>query len=171
MKYFAYGSNMSLRRLRERVPAVSMLGSCALSGHQLRFHKSGQDGSAKCDAFYTGQQEQLLHGALYEIDQGGKSALDRVEGLGMGYQEKLVEVVTAAGVCVEAVTYYATHIDENLLPFCWYRQHVLVGAQELGLPQPHVELIENTEAIRDPDGERHEQQLALYAAGSSPLDQ
>jgi hypothetical protein len=54
MLYFAYGSNMSVSRLVARTPSAQPLGRCALRGHQLRFHKVGGDGSAKCDAFHTG---------------------------------------------------------------------------------------------------------------------
>lgn len=41
MNYFAYGSNMSLQRLRERVPGAEYLGSYTLINHNLRFHIEG----------------------------------------------------------------------------------------------------------------------------------
>ncbi len=48
MKYFAYGSNMSLARLKGRVPSAKRLGMFCLRNHQLAFHKiSKKDGSAK----------------------------------------------------------------------------------------------------------------------------
>jgi gamma-glutamylcyclotransferase len=53
MYYFAYGSNMSLSRLRERVPSAEAVGCFSLNGHDLRFHKLSKDGSGKCDAFFT----------------------------------------------------------------------------------------------------------------------
>lgn len=53
MKYFAYGSNMSLLRLWQRVPSAVRIGVFTLQGHQLRFHKLGKDGSGKCDAYQT----------------------------------------------------------------------------------------------------------------------
>ena len=79
MIYFAYGSNMSLRRLRRRVPAAEVIGTAALAGHTLRFHKAGRDGSAKCDAFFTGSRRDTIHGVVFRIDAAGKRALDRVE--------------------------------------------------------------------------------------------
>ena len=42
VKYFAYGSNMSLVRLRERVPSAERLGVFILAEYQLRFHKFHQ---------------------------------------------------------------------------------------------------------------------------------
>ena len=48
--YFAYGSNMSQRRLQARVPSATFLGIGILLGHALAFHKiSKKDGSGKCD--------------------------------------------------------------------------------------------------------------------------
>jgi gamma-glutamylcyclotransferase (GGCT)/AIG2-like uncharacterized protein YtfP len=162
MNYFAYGSNMSQRRLGDRIDCGSPLGIYTLARHQLRFHKAGTDGSAKCDAFYTGGLADAIHGVLYRIDRAGKSVLDRIEGLGNGYEEKVVEVADGTGSIVEAITYYATHIDDSLLPFHWYKQHVLVGAQETGLPPHYVAHIENMAATDDPDPLRQAKQLSLY---------
>jgi hypothetical protein len=49
--YFAYGSNMSTARLRQRMPSCKPLGTAVLSEHKLRFHKRSTDQSGKCNAF------------------------------------------------------------------------------------------------------------------------
>ena len=67
------------------------------------------------------------------IVMNGK-ALARLEGLGAGYEEKRVTVSRRGGVSVVALTYYATRIDETLLPYAWYKHHVLAGAREMALP-------------------------------------
>jgi hypothetical protein len=67
MKYFAYGSNMSLARLQARTPSARRLGTAVLESHDLRFHKAGKDGSGKCDVVHTGGAE-CVYGVLYEID-------------------------------------------------------------------------------------------------------
>ncbi|MFB2707091.1 hypothetical protein [Marinobacter shengliensis] len=57
--------------------------------HALRFHKwSRKDKSAKCDALFTGNSEDVVIGALFEIPSSEKGPLDRAEGLGFGYEEK-----------------------------------------------------------------------------------
>ena len=119
MNYFAYGSNMLLPRLRQRLPCAQLLGTAHLPGHALRFHKAGKDNSGKCDAFFTGLVSDRVIGVLFEISVNGKEVLDRVEGLGSGYEEKLVRVVDAVGKEVEAFTYYATAIDRGRAPFGW----------------------------------------------------
>ena len=162
MLYFAYGSNMSLRRLQQRIQVARLLGSAILHGHQLRFHKAGSDGSGKCDAYCTDVHDDVMHGVLFEIDDAGKASLDGIEGLGFGYDDKEVEVLHA-GRPVMAVTYIATRIDEARQPYAWYHQHVVVGAQEAELPEDYLHSILSVEVAADPDSERHERELAIYA--------
>ncbi|MCF8057186.1 MAG: gamma-glutamylcyclotransferase [Desulfocapsa sp.] len=97
MKYFAYGSNMSLNRIRQRVPSALMLGMFSLEYHELRFHKHGRDNSGKCDAYYTNDSSNTVLGVLYQIDKSGKVILDRAEGVGCGYDEKEVIVSDVKG--------------------------------------------------------------------------
>lgn len=163
MIYFAYGSNMSLLRLRQRAPDAMRIATCRLVEHDLRFHKVSPDGSAKCDSFYTGSAEDQVFGAVYELGKASERVLDQVEGLGSGYDKKQVRVVDHAGNEYEAFTYYATLIDPMLLPYGWYRQHVLVGARELALPDTYLGRIEAVQYMDDPDFEREAQQLAVYA--------
>lgn len=162
MKYFAYGSNMSLRRLQQRTPSAASIGLFSLAKHDLRFHKAGQDGSAKCDAFYTGSAGDRVYGVLFELAQQEKHLLDHAEGLGAGYEEKRVCVVNENGCAVNAAIYYATDIDTRLKPFSWYKNHVLIGAQESKLTFDYIQKIIRTESIEDPDKYRCAQQRALY---------
>lgn len=162
MNYFAYGSNMSLRRLQQRVPQVQRLGTATLTGYRLCFHKVGQDGSAKCDAFYTGTELDVLHGVLYHIEPTDKLELDRIEGLGAGYAECEVKVEAASLQGVSALTYVATRIDASLSPFGWYKQHVLVGAREVGLPADYVESIAAHPHCDDYDLDRHRREIAIH---------
>ena len=39
MLYFSYGSNMSLQRMKERVPGAELISIATLFEHQLKFHK------------------------------------------------------------------------------------------------------------------------------------
>ncbi len=163
MKYFAYGSNMSVKRLRQRVPGAVSLGVFALAEHELRFHKiSHADNSGKCDAWYTGRADSLLLGVLYEIDPADKFNLDRAEGLGYGYDEKEVWVYNADGFQIQSFLYYATEFDDSCKPYTWYLQHVLTGAHEAGLPEEYIARIEAVQAVRDYDPGRELEQLAIY---------
>ena len=151
MKYFAYGSNMSLARLSARVPSAKRLGTYTLWQHTLKFHKLSHDGSGKCDAYYTGSLQDKVLGALFDICESEKPYLDKVEGLGIGYNEKTVLVEDEFGNKQQATTYYAICIDSDSIPYCWYKNHVLVGARESALPPSYVALIEDVTFVADKD--------------------
>lgn len=163
MKYFAYGSNMSLSRLRERVPSSERIGIFILVEHELRFHKSSTDGSGKCDAYQTRKPSDVVIGALFEINEDEKSALDKAEGLGVGYKEKTVKVKNEFGDVFNAVTYYATKIDATLKPYSWYLNHVIVGAKETNVPDQYLNVIQSTESIKDLDTSRDAKQRAIHS--------
>jgi gamma-glutamylcyclotransferase len=164
VKYFAYGSNMSLPRLRERVPSAERIGVFTLSEHSLRFHKvSKKDGSGKCDAFFTENSKDYIVGALFEISGNEKEALDKAEGLGYGYLDKEVTVSDVQGNSFEAVTYYATNTAPSLLPYSWYLFHVIYGAKETGVPSDYLEALEATKSQEDPDKERDARERAIYS--------
>lgn len=164
MKYFAYGSNMSLPRLRERVPSAERVGVFTLVEHVLKFHKiSNKDGSGKCDAQKTGNADDLVVGALFEISDNEKVLLDKAEGLGYGYQDKIVQVSDDQGEIIEAVTYYATNTDPSLKPYSWYLSHVVYGAKETGVPASYLSTIESTASIEDLDKNRDSRERAIYS--------
>ena len=97
-----------------------------------------------------------------DIPDEEKTKLDEIEGLGFGYEEKIVSVELHNGEIVEVFTYYATNIDPNLKPLHWYKEHVLIGARENGLPEEYIKKIEIVESISDADVARHEKELSIY---------
>ena len=162
MYYFAYGSNMSIGRLRQRVLVVERIGLFRLNSHDLRFHKIGRDGSGKCDAFETGDPGQFLWGSVFDINAGMKSKLDHFEGLGAGYEEKQVTVTGESGVRLGAFTYYATSIDESLRPYSWYLDHVVIGAKESGVPVGYLARLQAVEFVDDRDIQRDRMERSLH---------
>ena len=139
-RYFAYGSNMATSRLRQRAPSARPVAVAWLPGHVLRWHKLGRDGSGKCDVCAAGAcAEDAVWGVLFDIEQADKPGLDAAEGLGVGYDERMVHVQTDGGQR-RAVTYQAKpdRIDPKLRPRQWYKAYVLAGAREHGLPAAYV---------------------------------
>ena len=162
MYYFAYGSNMSSRRLCQRVPSARAVTVATLDRHQLKFHKVSKDGSAKCDAFKTEDANDSVYGVVFEIHPDEKIHLDRAEGLGVGYDIKQVTIKSRHGASFEAFTYYAIDIHNDLLPYHWYKDHVIIGAREHGLPHFYVEKIHAIESSHDPDTERAALETAIH---------
>ncbi len=163
--YFAYGSNLLESRLRapERTPGAICRGQASLDEHQLRFHKRGRDGSGKADAFFTGSPVHQLHGRVYELPLGELVTLDRVEGVGFGYERVTVSVTLGTLGLVDAQTYRALEpaIDPGIAPFDWYLNLVRAGAAEIDLPASHQESLRVISSIVDPDVDRRERARAL----------
>lgn len=160
---FAYGSNLYRPRLLRRVPDARALGAARLAGHELRFHKVGMDGSGKCDAFAVADPASVTFGALYQLSAAGRARLDAAEGLGRGYREARVRVLTSAGEEVPAFLYQATRIDPALRPFSWYLDHVIAGALDWGLPEHWIARLRGTPTLPDPDARRAARQRLLHA--------
>lgn len=149
--YFAYGSNMSTERLRGRAPSARPVGIGRLLHHRRCWHKRGRDGSGKCDVVFVGLDSvEAVWGVLFEIDEVDRAALHRAESLGVGYLEKTVPVLTAAGTR-HAMTYQAKpdQTDSRLRPLAWYKAHVVRGAHEHGLPADCVRELEAVDVAND----------------------
>jgi hypothetical protein len=153
---------MSTLRIQRRVASATAIFTAQLQEHVLKFHKRSVDGSAKCDIEHTRDRNDFVFGVVYDMLISDKPGLDKYEGLGNGYDEKSVVVIQPDGQSLEATAYYATHIDASLEPYHWYKQHVLIGALEHGLPREHVELIMATPSAPDPDQQKHIEELSIY---------
>lgn len=165
MYYFAYGSNMSSRRLRQRLGYARPVTVARLRAHRLCWHKQGRDGSGKCDAAPTGDPDHAVLGVLYDVAAEQRPLLDRIEGVGAGYTAIEVRLLLESGASAQAFTYQATLIDADALPFDWYKAHVLRGAREHSLPEEYIARLEAVPSLADPDRERHRRELLIYQPG------
>ena len=156
MLYAAYGSNLHPVRLLTRLPGSRFLGSAAIAGKRLCFHKRGQDGSGKC-TIVAG--DGSIHVAVYQINARERDRLDRIEGVGSGY---CVETIEAPGFG-ECFTYIAppSYIDYKLRPYSWYKEFVLVGCEALEFPIDYIAMIEEVATIDDADKERYAANMLL----------
>lgn len=162
--YFAYGSNMLVKRLRQksRAPSTTRLDVGYISGYRLTFDERSVDGSGKCDAEDTGLPDDRVYGVVYEINGTEKTLLDSAEGLGSGYAQKIMEV-TSDHANYQAVTYCATEKDPSLKPYSWYKEYVLAGAREHRLPPEYLAMIEKVECTEDPDPIRCAKERAILS--------
>lgn len=162
--YFAYGSNMLLRRLRARTPSATVIATGFVAGRSLAFHKAGRDGSGKCDMVATGSATDRVHGVLFRVARSERADLDRAEGLGNGYREENLLVQRDDGTSSIAMAYVATHVNSALRPYHWYKALVVSGATENGLPPAYVAWLQSVSSRPDPDPERRAANAQLLNA-------
>jgi ribosomal protein S18 acetylase RimI-like enzyme len=121
--YFAYGSNLWPPRLRSRCPSTQVVTTARLKGWSLHWDKPSVDGSAKLNI--RPEANASVTGALYEIEDGERQALDEAEPL---YSPIVVEVDGGRAL---TYTYEGSATEE--LPYDWYLALVEAGARHHGL--------------------------------------
>jgi len=149
VRYAAYGSNLHPLRLQQRTPSARLLGTSYHPDYSLRFEKWSLDGSGKCGIF---EGSSGVHFAVYELDPGEKPILDRVEGVGLGYEVKTLELPDYG----ECFTYVpaSSHVRNELEPYSWYHEIVLLGCEAHGFPDDYVSRLRRQPTTRDPDANR-----------------
>lgn len=157
--YLAYGSNLHPRRLQQRVASARLLNTVALMGWQLKFHKRGQDASAKCNIIQTGKTADVVYGAIYEMLRSDKYQLDKIEGLNAGYRQAWIDIADTGS----AFFYVAEQafIDKNLLPFSWYRELVMAGCRFHAFPPAYLTQIEQVVTATDKNKVRQQVNNAI----------
>ncbi|HEX8874444.1 MAG TPA: gamma-glutamylcyclotransferase family protein [Nitrosospira sp.] len=158
--YFAYGANMFSRRLKESIaPSAVAIDIGYVEGRRFSFGKVSRDGSGKCDIEVTNNPNDRAYGVLYRINVKEKSNLGKAEGLGIGYSEANIQIVTATGTHT-ATTYVASYKEPVLRPYQWYKALVIAGAVEHGLPAQYCEWLRTFEAQADANAERRTEREA-----------
>lgn len=167
--YFAYGSNMLEERLKRRVTTVAFRAIAALPCYRLRFRKKSEDCSGKCDIFHTRCPADVVHGVLFDLDDSQLGDLDRAEGCGYGYHSDTITLHLADGSQTDALVYLADPdaIDEALIPYSWYYELVIRGAEQHCLPNDYIAGLRAVPFTADPKPDRKtkreaEEALANY---------
>ena len=166
MRYFAYGSNMLTRRLTapSRAPSAFACGIAGAPGFVVRFHKMGADGSGKCTLVAAEDAAAVAYGVLYELSDSDGTKLDRVEGVHTGgYIRSSIKLRCLDGDTTGAVAYIANdrHVNPDSVPFDWYRDLVVAGAIEHGLPASYIGELARVPAVPDLDSARATQARRL----------
>lgn len=134
--YFAYGSNLASRRMRERVPGARARGRARLDGFRLVADKPGRDGTAKLNL--APAPGSAVWGALWELRAEDLLVLDRFEG---GYLRVAVSVRSEAGP-LAATSYRSGLACAEAALSRDYKALVVEGAREQELPAGWIALLE-----------------------------
>ena len=155
MLYFAYGSNLDLDQMRERLPDVRVVGLAALRDHRLTFplyFERWGGGTAGVTHAHGG----TVWGVLYEMSETDLAALDAHEGWkGPGDHHNLYDRDLATVELtrpddgsvprrVRAYTYFARTLNPSA-PSRFYLDTMLKGARYHRLPPEYIEWLESLE--------------------------
>jgi gamma-glutamylcyclotransferase len=150
--YFAYGSNMSAERLFEerlKPEGVAMGERVAgrLDGWRLAFNKKARTPPGAGAGNIVMAPGAIVHGTLNLLPPKGFEILDKYEGVAGGhYGRQLVRIVRGDdGATVEAITYVALLVAEDLRPTRTYLGHLLAGRDLL--PADYFQRLSETPTI------------------------
>lgn len=165
MLIFAYGSNMNLNRLTQRVPSAVKTSNAFLPGYKLVCNKVSKDGSAKANIIKTDNLAELVWGVLLTIDSDEKALLDKAEGLGKGYNEDTLIFFDETNNPYPAQVYIADSnvINNNLLPYDWYKEFIVTGAIQNELPADYILQLQSIICSRDNDEERRTKNYSILS--------
>ena len=155
---------MLTERLKARVSSAKNPSPFALRKYRLRFHKKSSDCSGKCNIVATAFDSDVVHGVLFDIDDAQISLLDKAEGVGHGYLRNEISV-SIDGIMTKVSVYIAEKdaIDDALIPYRWYYELVLSGAEQHSLPNDYVAGLRAIPFTNDPKSDRKSRLEALDA--------
>ncbi len=135
---------MLTERLVARCSTAKAIGTAFVNDYCIEFSKVSIDGSGKATIQSRKQNKQF--GVLFEISYSQKEALDRVEGLDVGYEQlALNNVINCSnGIVNSAYTYQAIKLNSELKAYDWYLALVIAGAEQHGLPFDYIATLRQT---------------------------
>lgn len=164
MLIFAYGSNMNINRLTQRVPSATKVSNVFLTGYKLMCNKvSRNDGSAKANIEKSDIATDIVWGILFEIDSNEKPLLDKAEGLGKGYNEDCLTFTDENNLNYIAQVYIAdsNSINNRLVAYDWYKEFIITGAIQNQLPADYISQLQSIPFIPDPDEKRRSDHYSI----------
>jgi gamma-glutamylcyclotransferase len=149
-RYFAYGSNLVIERMRERGADFTAARPAVLRDHRLVFDKRSSDGTSRANVERS--VGARVYGVVYEMAADGLRALQQFES-GYDLVEVLVQSARAdGGVEVVPAKTFLARPDRRISadPSKSYLHMILEGARQHGLPDAAREEILRA-AKRKPD--------------------
>ena len=132
MKYFAYGTNLSMARLTSRCPSAIKYATGILKNHKLIFNSRGV-------ASIIASDESVVHGLIYDIPESQITSLDNYEGVPKHYTKQRFLIQTDNDE-VDCLIYVATDSEQGKAR----DEHfdiIMQAMDELGFPRLYKESI------------------------------
>ena len=122
--YFAYGSNMSAARMKQRLGWEAPRRAATLKDFQLVFDQAGFNDPSWSPANIRSDHGGLVEGIVYEVEEKDLKILDGYEKY---YQRLEVKVMAAKEINLDAVTYLSKKPRGEKPPTQEYLNFLLEG--------------------------------------------
>ncbi len=161
--YFAYGSNMNLSQIRERLKnkTLQLLDIVYINNMKLIFPKFSLKKKGGVASFDSSMNDKLW-GVIFEVTDDDILKLDYWEGTSQEqfpkYKRESILVTNMAGTTYSAITYrvysndFSLMTEDMFLPYVNYMTTIIEGAKECNLP---LEYIEKLKLIKTKKYDKH----------------
>jgi cation transport regulator ChaC len=139
----AYGSNMSLSRIAQRVGKVKSIVKGNVEQFRLAFNKCAANGAETfANLIFTGEEESCPVVA-YRLTEEQIEQLDIHEGVPQHYRRSTVWFTPEEGESILAETYLASmdKLIKDVIPGGKYLKHIYTGYKEHGLDHKYLDSI------------------------------
>jgi gamma-glutamylcyclotransferase len=139
MYYFAYGSNLSTRYMRQYCPSASFVIKADLANYRVEFRHYSQAMQGGISSIVEAPGE-LVQGVIYEVASDEIVAMDAQESVAEGiYRRQAFLVLGEDGNCYRADLYRVGIPAGPYAPAAQYLDLMIEGAQEHGLRADYIE--------------------------------
>jgi len=148
--YFAYGSNLLLSQIRERIanPILKPVFVAYMPDKILFFPRESTK-QKEVVASYKDKQGHKLWGGVFDLTGEEFNKMDKCEGYEKGRKnnsyEKINVVVIKVDKTKEEVDTYLANIVGDFLPSQYYMNKLIRGAQDCHLPDYYIEELKHIE--------------------------
>jgi len=137
MFYFAYGSNMNHKQMKNRCSDSHFLNSAFLKGYKFVYDGwSKKREGAVANIIETNGKNDIVLGGLFEISENDLNKLDYYEGYPKYYTRQKFKVEDDSK-SYNAIVYFRTGKEPGN-PSDNYRKTVLEGARNCNLPEEYI---------------------------------
>ena len=143
INYFAFGSNMSAKRMHQRLGWSPSRSGAILNNYEMVFNKHSNDGG-KANIMYS--PGDLVEGILYSVNEEDLLILDKYEGVAAKqYKRYEIEVRNHNKNSIAAVAYKALNTGKVYSPTVEYLNYILEGKDFLS--QEYYSKLKSTETL------------------------
>lgn len=145
--YFAYGSNLSLKQLKDR-SFIHSKTPAKLYDYELVFNKISKKNPGVGMGNIVEKKGSVVEGMAYELDNIAVGILDKSEGVPVHYFKDVVKIQLESGEMINAITYIANPkmIDNSLLPARSYVDKFLVDGRKY-LSKEYIKKLEDQKTV------------------------
>ena len=139
MKYFAYGSNLTLKQMKDRCPGARKIGIGRLYGYEICFPRKSSSREGKGVASIYEKGGRFVEGVLFKLTSSDWNRLDKYEDVPNSYIRKSVTISMDDGTEIPAETYSAVPMKgAPFKPSTKYLNLIISGAEENGLSRDYI---------------------------------